>query len=427
MFLNPWRPGETSAFNIAAARRVLVLITLWRLLSYRWATVTEWPRFVFEDGLRYHLPKFLIVLLPYMGLIAALTAAALLVVLIGRRWQVSAVVAGIGLLILASFHQCMDNQGKRFLVPCLFFILFAVFGRAGEKEKPHPTPAENPLCWILMGLAVTYFLVVLQRLKGGAYLDWTSAENMMRTIRWEALVHLGLEQTMAQETILRHPTLALIAGHGTFLAESALLVAVLFRWRITLPVLALIGMHLGILASMHLVFTGSIGMLLMFLDWERVCGWLPGFPRAELARRAKNVEPPPAAVTDPELVLYDGVCGLCNRFISWVTAHDPRGKFHFAPLQGPTAAARLGETVAEPEDWALILVAGDRTWQRSDAALRIIAGVGDVWLLAYALLIIPRPIRDGCYRWVAKRRYAIFGKSDTCQLPPPEFGSRFLP
>jgi predicted DCC family thiol-disulfide oxidoreductase YuxK len=133
-----------------------------------------------------------------------------------------------------------------------------------------------------------------------------------------------------------------------------------------------------------------------------------------------------------DLLLYDGVCGLCDRTVQFLLARDVRGQLVFAPLQGPTAAAaRL--RLALPEDLASVVlvtdpgIASERAHLRSDAVLTALTRLGGAWVLVRALRIVPRPLRDALYDFVARRRYGWFGRFESCKLPSPEQAKRFLP
>jgi predicted DCC family thiol-disulfide oxidoreductase YuxK len=121
------------------------------------------------------------------------------------------------------------------------------------------------------------------------------------------------------------------------------------------------------------------------------------------------------------------VCGLCNRFVDWVIARDRNGRYHFAPLQGETAAA-IGVTPqeADPARWSIVFVDGSGTLERSDAVLSITTGLGGVYRLAGVLRGIPRPLRDWVYDRIARRRYRFFGKREACRMPTPEERDQFL-
>jgi len=125
------------------------------------------------------------------------------------------------------------------------------------------------------------------------------------------------------------------------------------------------------------------------------------------------------------VIYFDGVCGLCNRFVDFVLARDHGRRFRFAPLQGTTAAGRFGP--ADAVDPTTILFEEDgAVYERSTAALRIVGGLGGGWRFVAVFGLVPRPIRDVVYDWIARNRYAWFGKRDTCRLPTAEERAVFL-
>lgn len=267
MFLNPWRVDGRSAFNIAAARRFLALYVIWRILSYSWPELSAWPSYPFEVGLTQILPSFLAPARSFLLYVALGTVALLLVVLRRAHWRLAAATAAFLVIVLGGFHQAVDNQGKRFMLPALFLLIFAVFADS-EGDSPAPGPEANPLCWILLALATSYALVVWHRMAGGHVVAWATADNLLRTIRWESLQHLGVPETFVEPFLHRWRIVPVLAAPGTLFVELSLLGSILLGLRITVPVLAVISMHLGILASMNLFFSGNILLLCMFLDWE---------------------------------------------------------------------------------------------------------------------------------------------------------------
>jgi predicted DCC family thiol-disulfide oxidoreductase YuxK len=141
------------------------------------------------------------------------------------------------------------------------------------------------------------------------------------------------------------------------------------------------------------------------------------------------MEPVSAAPGHPErVVLFDGVCNLCNATVNFLIDRDPGARLRFAALQSPegqAVLARVGRQVqGEPE--SVFLVEGGRLYERSTAALRIARVLKGPWPLFYALVAVPRPLRDVVYRWVARNRYRWFGKADACRLPTPALRARFL-
>ncbi|QDE71635.1 thiol-disulfide oxidoreductase DCC family protein [Myxococcus xanthus] len=128
------------------------------------------------------------------------------------------------------------------------------------------------------------------------------------------------------------------------------------------------------------------------------------------------------------VVLFDGVCNLCNGAVNFIIDRDPSSYFHFAALQSEQAAALLAPLgrVPEVEPQSFILVEDGEVYERSTAALRIARRLGGGWVLLYAFMVVPRVLRDAVYRLVARNRYRMFGKADSCRMPTPELRARFL-
>ncbi len=139
-------------------------------------------------------------------------------------------------------------------------------------------------------------------------------------------------------------------------------------------------------------------------------------------------QPEPAAFAG-DIVLYDGLCGLCSRVVRFIARHDARGRFRFAAIDSDVARTLLASAPAVPPllpDSVILVEAGGRVSVESDAALRIAASLdGPVRHLA-RLRVVPRPLRDAVYRLVARTRYRIFGRHDVCEIPAPWLRERFL-
>ena len=133
------------------------------------------------------------------------------------------------------------------------------------------------------------------------------------------------------------------------------------------------------------------------------------------------------------IILYDGVCGLCNRLVKFLLKHDKDGRLRFASLQSEFAEKVLSRHGFDAKDLDTVHVVenydrpGERVLQRSDAILRAGRELGGFWGTSSSIAkIVPRAIRDLVYRFVATNRYRMFGKYDTCMLPDPNQRSRFL-
>jgi predicted DCC family thiol-disulfide oxidoreductase YuxK len=127
------------------------------------------------------------------------------------------------------------------------------------------------------------------------------------------------------------------------------------------------------------------------------------------------------------VILFDGVCTLCNGFVQFVIARDPHARFQFGALQSPSARRILALLdTPDPLPDAIVLVEDGKVFTQSTAVLRIARRLRFPFPLAVTLLVVPRPLRDGIYAWVARHRYGWFGRRDQCMVPTPALRSRFV-
>ena len=124
------------------------------------------------------------------------------------------------------------------------------------------------------------------------------------------------------------------------------------------------------------------------------------------------------------IILFDGVCNLCNASINWIIDRDPKQIFRFASLQSEAARQLLPSIETLPD--SVILIDEEGVHTRSTAALRIARRLGFPWSLAVLATPLPAFFRDAIYKWIARNRYSWFGRSETCRIPTPELASRFL-
>lgn len=126
------------------------------------------------------------------------------------------------------------------------------------------------------------------------------------------------------------------------------------------------------------------------------------------------------------VVLYDGVCALCNYWVRFILKHDRAGKIHFAALQSEHGAAMLRGAGIDPHMLSsIVFVTSEGAYLRSDAVLEIFRELPLPWSFLNIFRFIPRALRDFAYDLVARFRYRVFGKYDSCPLPPPEAQNRF--
>lgn len=146
---------------------------------------------------------------------------------------------------------------------------------------------------------------------------------------------------------------------------------------------------------------------------------------------------PEVRAAEGPVVLFDGVCNLCHASVQFILDHEAGATLRFAPLQSETARhlleARLGREAAmdivgrdERAPGSIVLVHGAHGYTNSSAALRIARYLRAPYRWLSLLLVVPRPIRDLVYRWIARNRYRWFGKTEECRIPTPELRARFL-
>ncbi|MCC5946706.1 MAG: thiol-disulfide oxidoreductase DCC family protein [Bernardetiaceae bacterium] len=132
-------------------------------------------------------------------------------------------------------------------------------------------------------------------------------------------------------------------------------------------------------------------------------------------------------IATQNIVLFDGVCNLCNSSVNFLIDRDKEGKLYFASLQSD-----FGQTVLKVYDLpttdfkSFIFIKKGRLYRESSAALEVVRVLGGGWQLLHGLKAVPPIVRDGVYRLISKNRYSWFGKKDECRLPTPELKQRFL-
>ena len=129
-----------------------------------------------------------------------------------------------------------------------------------------------------------------------------------------------------------------------------------------------------------------------------------------------------------KIILFDGVCNLCNSSINYVIDHDKQDVFRFVSLQSD-----LGKTIQEylgiennSLDTIILYVPDEAYYIKSTAAIKVMSEFLGVWKLTKLFLILPSPIRDLVYNYVAKNRYKWYGKQESCRIPTPELKTKFL-
>ena len=130
---------------------------------------------------------------------------------------------------------------------------------------------------------------------------------------------------------------------------------------------------------------------------------------------------------EKKIVLFDGVCNLCSSGVLFIIKRDKKNQFFFSSLQSKTGQEYLKQFNLPVNNInSFVLIESNKLFTRSTAALRILKYLGNGWQLFYVFITLPKFIRDGIYKWIAKNRYKWFGKKEECWIPTTELQSKFL-
>ncbi|MEC3884562.1 thiol-disulfide oxidoreductase DCC family protein [Halobacillus sp. HZG1] len=126
------------------------------------------------------------------------------------------------------------------------------------------------------------------------------------------------------------------------------------------------------------------------------------------------------------IILFDGECHFCNQSVQFIIKRDPEGHFKFASQQSHAGQSLMRQHEISKEVDSIVLIDGSKSYLRSSAALRVCKHLKGVWKIGFAMIIVPKRIRDGAYKFLSKNRYKWFGREEACPLPSPEIRRRFL-
>jgi len=126
------------------------------------------------------------------------------------------------------------------------------------------------------------------------------------------------------------------------------------------------------------------------------------------------------------ILLFDGVCNLCNNFVQFVIKRDKQQVFRFAALQSDVGQQLLHKYKIPPTLDTVVLIQDEKAYTHSDVALHVAKKLGGVWPLIFIFVLIPSFIRNPIYNWIAKNRYRWFGKQKECMIPTPSLKALFL-
>ena len=138
-------------------------------------------------------------------------------------------------------------------------------------------------------------------------------------------------------------------------------------------------------------------------------------------------EADPGGNVGSAIIVFDGVCALCNGWVDFLLARDRHQRYRFAAMQSPAGRRLLAAHGLDPDDPAsFLLLDGQGAQTDTDAIARVLSGLGGGWRVAALGRLLPRAIRDRLYRVVARNRYRLFGRRDACRMPDPSQRHRFI-
>ncbi len=140
-------------------------------------------------------------------------------------------------------------------------------------------------------------------------------------------------------------------------------------------------------------------------------------------KQSRNLNPDPSS----NIILFDGVCNLCNGLVQFMIQRDPGSRFSYASLQSERGRQLLNKYGLPEDDLdTFVYIRNGKAYTKSAAVLFTMKELGGFWYVLFPLILVPKMIRDFCYDLLATYRYKIFGKKDNCMIPTPEIKSRFL-
>jgi predicted DCC family thiol-disulfide oxidoreductase YuxK len=146
-----------------------------------------------------------------------------------------------------------------------------------------------------------------------------------------------------------------------------------------------------------------------------------------MERAAPSVDPLAEATGFSHVVIFDGVCNLCDASVNFIIRHDAAGTFRFVAAQTPLGEALQRRHGIDPDALeSVVLLRDGKLFTESDAAAEIARELDGPWRTLSLIRFVPKPLRDRVYRFIARNRYRWFGRQDVCLLPTPELRGRFL-
>jgi predicted DCC family thiol-disulfide oxidoreductase YuxK len=406
MLINYWKNEERdSGINLAFARISLGIYAIWKLLSYDWMTLQQWPDLVFRKSPQSHL-----VLstdnLSYITVEVIIAVVLLLCVSFGYRLGLTALLSSFVLAHLSGIHYAVTNPGSTFL-PVVYMLLFIALYRDTDvltvdalrktrhkslqslhkflKEgRPSSYPAPT-LKWTLVTIGIVYFFTGFAKVQGGLFM-WATGNNLARTIHMDAFRYLRDIPEVGRYIVNITP-LATISAWASVILELGLIFTIFFGFSYWLFAIGLLLMHTLIAVGMQIFFFDQYILFALFLPWDKVYSYL---------------------ANDNKLIIaYDEHCYFCARSLYIFKQLDVNRVFDFY------TQTDLPEEYSDREgvelDEAMFVFDGTETYQGYHGFKRMFSHLGAfrpvAWLMNRTLVTV---IGEKVYAYIAANRDRYF-------------------
>jgi predicted DCC family thiol-disulfide oxidoreductase YuxK len=401
------------------------------------------------DSMYKPLPALQLFLLPFgldarpsFGLLTPIywmTAVAGIGALLGLKSRFSLLIFAAGNTFLQAFAYSFGDLHHREALMIITLWLLALSPAGGvlsldrylaSRNSPRRNPLQKksifavwPILLVQNLFALVYLDSALRKLyTGGA--DWVNGYTLQFYLYSDAS-RRGNEFGL---WLAQQHTAVCVLSWVTLLWEGTFFLVLIFPRLVWVYIPLGIGLHGGMALAGVASFYQFMALYAAFIPlfwnyggrslavkWGLLCGTL-----------ATETQEPDRAGQQP-IILFDGVCNLCNRWVQFVINRDRRMNLRFAPLQSEVGRNLLVKHGLRPDCLdSIVLIEPDAPYTKSDAALRITRYLSGVWPLTRVLLLIPRALRNWCYEVIARNRYKWFGKENVCMVPSPEDHVRFL-
>jgi len=328
MFLNYYAQKErSSSINLAVGRIILGITALWKMMSYDWNLLQEWPLFLFKN----HLHKFYLPFdnyLSYIFILKWLLVISLICFILGHKVALTSFTSAVLIAHITSFHFVVTNHRTLLLVVYLL-LFFGIFretehltidfirkiGKKSLKELNNYLKSKSVclyqmdiLKWSLVTIALTYFFAGYCKIIYGPLLEWATSNNLSRTIHFAALTHLNGIPPVGQ-FIINHPSIGFISAWLTIILEVGFLVMVVLKRSISLFIIGIFGMQILIFLAQGLFFFDLIMLYGLFIPWDRLFKKFTSKTKIE--------------------VVWDGKCHFCARSLIIFKLLDIRSNIYF--------------------------------------------------------------------------------------------------